>query len=536
MSKNPHNKPAAKRTPVHKAVPAKEQKQRKPLILPILPLFFLLTWAWAAIYYGDVFRIARENSFWVASPEQMKFILDQSYGGLWYIGRLALQLFRYPIIGGMFFAGILTASSWLLGYSMRLTPRWRWIQYIPALFYIGYTTSVGLNLFFEAETGRILGIPLLAFAILLIWGVIIKSFSKKATPSFVRIPKDETPRQNYLQLGVCILGLAGSIAFTQIYRPYVPVISKLMVGQINQDWDGMQKTARANADLSYRAIAAYYAMALVQTDQVGERVYDIRLDYDTLHVVGWDNCYNNGNSIYFPEGNYYAGLVETSYHYAFEKLVMNGPCAHGLRMMIKCALMRNEWPLAEKYLRILKQVPFEGDFCEKYGAMVRNPKLVNADPEMANIRQLEPVDDSFENLYQQPTFMGYNLRLFKARSINAWKNSLAVCLYTKLMPDFLQRLQPISGTIPPENFADGILLMTNKYPELEKMFNGLDFRATRLGGFMQEIQPYLKDRPGFAKELFPKYKGYYPYYYFFGNLKATKKREPQQQTSNSGVN
>ena len=67
------------------------------------------------------------------------------------------------------------------------------------------------------------------------------------------------------------------------------------------------------------AIAAYYAMALVQTDQVGERVYDIRLDYDTLHVVGWDNCYNNGNSIYFPEGNYYAGLVETSYHYAFEK-------------------------------------------------------------------------------------------------------------------------------------------------------------------------------------------------------------------------
>jgi hypothetical protein len=78
--------------------------------------------------------------------------------------------------------------------------------------------------------------------------------------------------------------------------------------------------------------------------------------------------------------------------------------------------------------------------------------------------------------------------------------------------------------------------MTNKYPELEKMFNGLDFRATRLGGFMQEIQPYLKDRPGFAKELFPKYKGYYPYYYFFGNLKATKKREPQQQTSNSGVN
>ena len=168
--------------------------------------------------------------------------------------------------------------------------------------------------------------------------------------------------------------------------------------------------------------------------------------------------------------------------------------------------------------------------------MVKQPKLVNADPEMACIRQLEPLYDSFENLYQQPVFMGYNLRLYQGRSVNAIKNSLAVCLYTKLMPDFLQRLQPISGTIPSENFADGILLIANKYPNLEKQFNGLDFRSARLGNFMQEVQPYMKDRAGFAKELFPKYKGYYPYYYFFGNLKATKKLEPQKQTSNSGVN
>ncbi|MDO5489030.1 MAG: DUF6057 family protein [Bacteroidaceae bacterium] len=536
MSKNPHYKSTAKKPPVQKAVRTNEKKPRKPLILPILPLFFLMVWAWATVYYGDVFRIARENSFWVASTEQMKFILDQSYGMLWYVGRLALQLFRYPFIGGMCFAGLLALCSWLLGYSMRLTPRWRWIQYIPALLYVGYISKEGINVFFEAETGRILGIPLLALGILLIWAVIIKSFSKKEAPAIVRIPKDETPMQNRLQLCVCILGLAGCITFTQQCRPYVPVITKMMVGQINQDWEGIQKTARANADLSYRAIAAYYAMALVQTDQVGDRVYDIRMDYDTLHIVGWDNTYNNGNSLYIPEGNYYAGLVETCYHYTFEKMVMNGPSSHGLEMLVKCALMRNEWALAEKYIRILRQVPFEGDFCDKYGAMIRNPKLVNADPEMANIRQLEPLHDSFENLYQQPTFMGYNLRLYEARSINAWKNSLAVCLYTKLMPDFLQRLQPLAGSIPPENFADGILLMTNKYPELNKMFNGLDFRATRMSGFMQEIQPFMKDRPGFAKELFPKYKGYYPYYYFFGNLKATKKPEPQKQTSNSGVN
>ena len=51
-----------------------------------------------------------------------------------------------------------------------------------------------------------------------------------------------------------------------------------------------------------------------------------------------------------------------------------------------------------------------------------------------------------------------------------------------------------------------------------------------------EMKPYMKDRPGFARELFPKYKGYYPYYYFFGNLKATRKTPKNEGSSTAGVN
>ena len=42
MSKNPHYKSTAKKPPVQKAVRTNEKKPRKPLILPILPLFFLM--------------------------------------------------------------------------------------------------------------------------------------------------------------------------------------------------------------------------------------------------------------------------------------------------------------------------------------------------------------------------------------------------------------------------------------------------------------------------------------------------------------
>ena len=46
----------------------------------------------------------------------------------------------------------------------------------------------------------------------------------------------------------------------------------------------------------------------------------------------------------------------------------------------------------------------------------------------------------------------------------------------------------------------------------------------------------MKDRAGNAYKLFERYKGYYPYYYFFGNLKATKKGYTGEPKASAGVN
>ena len=132
--------------------------------------------------------------------------------------------------------------------------------------------------------------------------------------------------------------------------------------------------------------------------------------------------------------------------------------------------------------------------------------------------------------------MGYNLMLVEGRSNEALINSLSVCLYTKLMPQFVERLEPLVGTMPPSIIQDGILLAENKNPGISRHFTGLNVRQAQVQSFLQKIQPYMNDRPGHAYELFPRYKGYYPYYYFFGNLKATKKGYTSLQSSSSGVN
>ena len=551
MQKKSPKQPSPKAAQKQTAVAPAKRGRRLP---PVLFIFFVLTWIWAAWYYGSVFYISREYSFWVADTRIMEFILSQSYGGLRYLGRAMLQLYKYPWLGGLLLALILTAGSWLTGYCMRLKTLSNSplkgeetgkkasplrgglvgsVQYLPALAYIAVVTYLGLDVFFEARTGLIFGIPFAALVVLCIWAIIIRSFSRKPE---IFIPNDETPRQNGLQLAVIVLCFAAIIGFDMWQRPYVRVICRLLDMEYRQDWAGIQKLARANAKMSNRPMACSYAISLVQTGQIAERLYDIRLDYDSLYIHGMDYKHNNASCLYVPEGNYYGGFIQSSMHACMEQMVMTGPTIRLLKLLIKCSLMREEWVLAEKYLAVLRRVPFEGAFCRKYGAMVRRTDLVNADSEMALIRLTEPIHDSFENQYQQPLFMGYNLMLIEGRSEQALINSLSVCLYTKLMPQFVERLEPLLGTTPPSIIMDGIMLAENKNPGISKNFTGLNFRQPQLQSFLENMRPYMKDRPGFAYKLFPRYKGYYPYYYFFGNLKATRKGYTSLSSSNSGVN
>ncbi len=515
----------------------KTTKDSKPLLLPMMPLMFVATYLWAAWYYGDVLQMARERSFWVASTEQMEFLLSQEFGGLWYVGRMLMMLYVSPWLGALPLALMLTWSTWCLGYGMRLTARWRWVQYLPVGVFMAFLSYEGVNLFYENEAGAIMGIPFCATVILSIWALMIASFSRKKAPAIVGLPHDETRWQNLAQVGALVVVFGVQTVITEVYRPYVRVIADMNVSLLKSDWQEIMKTARANAELSHRPIAATYAIALVNTGQQCDRMYDIRLDYDPMYIHRRNSIpEDNTLPLYQEDCDYHAGFAQTCIHHAMERMTMIGPNIHSLHLLTKCALLTGEDEVARKYLRILSDVPFEEDFVQKYSAYVGNPEKINADPEMDKVRKLEPIHDSFENMYQQPVFLGYNLALMEGRSRDALLNSLAVCIYSKSMPAFMMRTQPLEGTTPPENVADALCLMSAKDKDILNRFNGLRFRHEKMTNAMTQMQPYMKDRPKYARELFDKYKGYYPYYYFFGNLKATRKSNKQDKSSTAGVN
>ena len=148
------------------------------------------------------------------------------------------------------------------------------------------------------------------------------------------------------------------MGITHWMRPYVRIVTTMQTQMLEQDWQGMVKTAHRNPDLSYRAIAAYYAISLVQTGEVCNRMFDIRLDYDDPYIHNFEGAETNGNNYYIPDCDLYAGLVQTCIHHAMENMTMNGPNLHALKLLTKCALLKGEWKVAEKYLCVLHRFLF----------------------------------------------------------------------------------------------------------------------------------------------------------------------------------
>ena len=532
-------KVAGPKTPTRKE--PEQKKERKPLLLSTTVVLFVLVWLWAGVWYGDVLHTAREYSFWAPDATLMRYMEGRPWAGLWWAGLALLQLFRWPLVGGAVMALLVSGSTWLTGYCLRLRGWWRLLQFVPALVYLSIAAYVGFDLYFETETGRIMGIPLLYFGVMLLLALIIRSFAHGHTfPHILLPPTDETPRQNRTQLAMACIVVLLPMAITHWMRPYVRVVARMQCQMMEQDWRGMAETARQHADLSYRHIAAYYAIALVQTGEQASHMFDIRLDYDEPYIHGYNGSTTNAANYYLMDCDFHAGLFQTAIHHAMEHMTMNGPTLRSLKMLAKCALLKGEWEVADKYLRVLQRVPFEGQWVRKYRAMLRNPEAIEQDPEFRIVRLTEPMRDNFENFLTQPTFLGYNASLVEGRSINALWNSLVVHIYTKTMPQFIFASQPMRGSTPPQSLSEALLLMASKYPDILPQYNGLEYHRTRLMNFMQEVRPYIgsyDSRKEHAEELFPKWKGYYPYYYFFGNLKATKGHIKENQgTSNQGVN
>lgn len=516
--------------------PKQPAKKNNPVLLAkylsyVSPMFvlFLTLWIFAAFIYDDVFYMAEQSSFFAFSETLMRHQLDLSYGWLNIAGRFLLLSFKYPWFGALIWAGMLTASVKFLlavtGKQKALAPLYLALPFA----WIAYLVYKELHIYYIDEPSMLFIPPMVAFVLFLSL-FLAKLLLRRTTTQ---------PMSNKIRLyalsTVTVLAL-GSYTYALTAGENTRLTARMQRLMQQQAWNEMIDTALSAKEPS-RPIAGYYAIALVQTDQLLDRLFELNYQFPNLRLTTHSGNPDAGINLIQQDVNFYAGLVYTAYHNTMERLVTEGPSIEKVKRLFLCALINDEKMLAEKYLHILEQIPLEGAFIAHYRPMLQNKELIAADPELSRVTALLPVEDKFELDYQAPLFLGYNLVRTNGRSPQALETSLAACLYTKELQALLPRTESYMGKSLPTAVEQAVALYAFKDPQWLQRFNFNPMTTTRINNFLTAAARFKGNYQEGAKALRGSYENFYPYYYYFGNRPdPDAPKTPVQAEEKGGVN
>ena len=124
-----------------------------------LKLFFFGFWMFFGIYYGDVLYIAQQYSFFSTAQGAMRPLWETSYGSLWIIGRALLQAFHSPFWGGALPLGHAHPHLLAVRLCLQVARPVRIPEIHPGIRFIYVVVYHGFDIYYQTETGKLLGIP-----------------------------------------------------------------------------------------------------------------------------------------------------------------------------------------------------------------------------------------------------------------------------------------------------------------------------------------------------------------------------------------
>ncbi len=511
----------------------KEKRQQSSRLFAASPylLGFFLFWIFSSIIYGDVFVRAEQDSFFAFDASQMKHLTDQSGGYLYWVMRGLLLSFKSAWLGGFLLSLLLAASAWFVNKAFRTPASLCGLAFLLPMSVLAFFVYRGLNIWHKQEPSFVFLLPLALFVLTGLFAavmVLVRRLRGKTATASIPAKTSGLFTIGNIVLVVAFTALTGC---TLWFNQNEILTSRMQLRVEKSDWEGMIEDA-LSARRPTRSVAAYYAIALTQTDRLLEHIFDLPFDYPKARLDEIEA--NPEYALFLPDANLYAGLTNPAYHTAMELITINGPRLHNLKVMAICALLNGEKELARKLLKVIGSTPFEDAFVEKYAPMIDEPKLIEADPTLQHIRQLAPMEDRFEQNYRTPAFLGYNLGLLSGTD-NTLLTSIAACLYTKDLDNMLTRARILQKKqYLPTCVQEAIAVAALKRDGLLKQFPNINpFIEDKVRSFFLDAKPYSKDKKALRKELKEKWLGTYMYYYYCEN---NEPHQVRQSTKDATVN
>ena len=155
------------------------------------------------------------------------------------------------------------------------------------------------------------------------------------------------------------------------------------------DWEGVLEEAATQEDEPTRAIVMMRNLALTRLGRQGNemflykngsKAYDAPFGMRLMMVCG-------------PMIYYQYGMLNYCNRLSMEMGVEFGFRTEDYQLLVNCALLEDDRPLARKYINILKQTIFYSDWAEQAEALLGHPKLIAKDAEREPITHMLHYDN-----------------------------------------------------------------------------------------------------------------------------------------------
>lgn len=232
------------------------------------------------------------------------------------------------------------------------------------------------------------------------------------------------------------------------------------------DWDEVLRLSQGS--IQNYLYLNYLNRALAEKGLLGDQAFAFNQHGPQGLMVGWDKTFSV--SLLLSDVYFTLGEIALSQEMAFEAnvSVIGTGSPRCLMRLVQTNLIFGAYPIAEKYIRLLEQMPVYRDWAQAHRAFLYNDAAVDADPLLGLKRRGLPVESDLAGIHglehdlllraqQQPErplpiqFVGVQRLL--AKDLQGFQALLDTYYGTPVLP------------ILPVSFQEAVIMLTEKQPE-----------------------------------------------------------------------
>lgn len=349
----------------------------------ILPYIYPLAFVFLAIYRlvvlnSEVLFEAQEQGYWQPGREFWDACLLEEGGVFSWLGAYLTQYFYYPALGASLLITFWVVIYVLLYKALGLNWKWGWIALCPPLLLLWAETSLGYAIYAQVVRDWWFTPTLfvLVMSVIALIGVGLPKYFRQGWVVLVVL----------VALGVATPWVEATRMPLSVFRPFHAMAGddnyhrelRMMHAAEKSRWAEVVKVYDMAEENPTRTMWLIKNIALFNRDRLHLDLLSSKTEIQTPAIS--DSIFVPHSLSIAPLMYYLHGCIGFSYRWAMENNVEFGISMQRLRVMARCALVKGEWELADKYLTHLENTTFQSKWAREQRKFLGNPALLSSDP------------------------------------------------------------------------------------------------------------------------------------------------------------